>query len=173
MLYNQSFRAQQILNSLCSPLQDERNLKYIISRMNADDMVQFIVNGDVIYLINESEMTARLEKFSNSINGRELYLNRYGLFDDEDATDIIKHGCSKKYAKRKYNIDIEEYSYNDICMRNDRYFEYARLMNAFKYIKNIFRIRTSLLKNIMICFQSCILKCLGRKTLYAIHFLMI
>ena len=69
-IYNQSFRAQQILNSLCSPLQDERNFKRIISRMNADDMVQFIVNGDVMYLTNESEMTARLENFSNSINGR-------------------------------------------------------------------------------------------------------
>ena len=137
-IYNQSFRAQQILNALCSPLQDERNSKRIISRMNADDMVQFIVNGDVMYLTNESEMTARLENFSNSINGRELYLGRYGLFDDEDATDIIKHGCSKKYAKRKYNIDIEEYSYNDICMRNVRYFEYARLMNALKYIKKYF-----------------------------------
>ena len=137
-IYNQSFRAQQILNSLCSPLQDERNFKRIISRMNVDDMAQFIVNGDVMYLTNESEMTARLENFSNSINGRELYLDRYDLIDDEDATDIIKHGCSKKYAKRKYNIDIEKYSYNDICMRNVRYFEYARLMNALKYIKKYF-----------------------------------
>ena len=56
--------------------------------MNVDDMTQFIVNGDVMYLTNESEMTARLENFSNSINGRELFLYRYGLFDDEDATDI-------------------------------------------------------------------------------------
>ena len=84
--------------------------------MNVDDMAQFIVNGDVMYLTNESEMTARLENFSNSINGRELFLDKYDLVDDEDATDIIKHGCSKKYAKCKYNIDIEEYSYNDICM---------------------------------------------------------
>ena len=105
-IYNQSFRDRQILNALCSPLQDERNSKRIISRMNADDMVQFIVNGDVMYLTNESEMTARLENFSNSINGRELYLGRYGLFDDEDATDIIKHGCSKNTQNAKIILTL-------------------------------------------------------------------